>query len=210
MNDRPESATAQLKIRVREDMRQKLEDAARMHRWPLNKEISSRLARTLREDEELGGGRTSAILRSFASVIELAEGTTGKNWIEDYQTWQATKRAINHVINIWEPEPPNIAAIRVINRLLEAAEKRLDERVAALRELRLPPPPTTLADMSEAHRIGLERMHSLGAEMLEASTEVEKLRAEREAVATEAKSALIHGIVMGDQLIDVLDAEGDD
>lgn len=104
MADRKPSANAQLKIRVRETSRQKLEEAARLNEWPLNREIVTRLDRSLDEDESLGGRQTTAFLRLLAAQIADVEARTGHDWSTDHTTWEAATLAIISLLQLRRPE----------------------------------------------------------------------------------------------------------
>ena len=98
MAERPDSATAQLKLRVRETVRHRLESAARTNGWPLNKEIERRLSASFEVEDQAGGAQTAALLRLIAADISAIEAETGHRWSEDYATWQAVRETLKELI----------------------------------------------------------------------------------------------------------------
>lgn len=140
MTARPETATAQLKIRVREDVRRQLEASARENDWPLNKEIAERLEKTLREDENLGGGRTAAFLRLTATLVDAIEQETGQDWLSDPMTFATVRRVIRALVDRRRPTGPDEDALleTIVERMLlirgdEATDSGQDDaRVIAI------------------------------------------------------------------------------
>jgi hypothetical protein len=111
MSEREESATVQLKVRVKERMRAALEEAARQNDWTLNREISQRLDQSLDFEERLGGATLLSFFQASALAIKVVEGRTGKRWNEDTATWHAAKAMLEQQWRNWRPTPPNAPAI---------------------------------------------------------------------------------------------------
>jgi hypothetical protein len=109
--ERSDTATAQLKFRVRETLRQALENAAAANERPMNKEITARLEASFREETAWGGPRTASFLRLIAANIEAIETESEAKWYADYATWHAVKEMIPTLVARYRPPLPNEAAV---------------------------------------------------------------------------------------------------
>lgn len=92
MPQRKSSTLVQMKVRVRKDLRERLQRAADAQDRPLSHEVSGRLEQSFKAPEDLasafGGGRNLALFRSIAGAIQYAETSTGKRWDTDDETRQ--------------------------------------------------------------------------------------------------------------------------
>ncbi|MBP8235171.1 MAG: Arc family DNA-binding protein [Rhizorhabdus sp.] len=135
MVERQPSDTAQLKIRVKESVRQQLEDAARENDWTLNREIARRLEESLREDRAHGSRRTTAFVQQIAAAIALIEADTDADWHADEDTFLAVKGAIEALLvrldpGFGTPEMKQISELQALStakqEAYEFARKALD------------------------------------------------------------------------------------
>jgi hypothetical protein len=109
VQDRPRDATelVQFKLRIREDLRGKIESAAAANATSMNSEIAARLDRSLADDTWYGTGPTRALLVEIAGQIARAEAYTGLPWHEDAATFFASRRLIEDVLKRARPRPEN-------------------------------------------------------------------------------------------------------
>ena len=98
-----ETALVQLKLRFQERTRAKLEVAAKSNGSSLNSEIVNRLERSLDQDDQNGGLRTSMLLSVVAAEIGRAETFTGQAWSDDLATYAAMRLLVSRVIVGYQP-----------------------------------------------------------------------------------------------------------
>jgi hypothetical protein len=110
MLDRADGDTVQLKVRLKESARARLERAAKVNDWPLNREIASRIERSLSDDDQAGGPVNSTFLRLFSAMVATAEQRTGKRWIDDLETWIAVRSSVEMLLLANRPPIPNTDA----------------------------------------------------------------------------------------------------
>lgn len=198
-----------LSLRATPDLLARLDAAIAANGRSLAQELENRVEQTFQAEDALGGSRTAPILRAMADMIKHAEAKTGESWLDDYATWQVVSRAVVRTLNSWEPEPPNIEAIRKLNRQIEEAEARVDQNIAAVREFATTHPvpefPETASLEERSHNLAAldeasKALKKVSDGLIEASTERDRLRAEREAVAAEARSALIRGALLAEEI----------
>lgn len=103
LEDRGDSATAQLKIRVKERTRAELEQAAKVNDWPLNREIATRLETSLEHERRAPTRETGVLLNAVSTMIAVIEANTGNRWHEDGFTFLAVKRAIDDLFEANSP-----------------------------------------------------------------------------------------------------------
>jgi hypothetical protein len=81
---RKPSDQVQLKLRIREELRRKLEKEAKAKGVSLNSEMALRLARSFEREESLteflGGPHTAALVKSIVGIIGLFESVVGTPW----------------------------------------------------------------------------------------------------------------------------------
>ena len=108
---RAKSATVDLKARMKEPLRAKLEVAAKTRGVSLNFEMVSRLessfAKESAQDDALGGAETHAVLRMFGAAAHLIDIRTGKSWLSDWETALAVKAAWKMLALTVAPSPPD-------------------------------------------------------------------------------------------------------
>jgi hypothetical protein len=87
---RAPSENVQLKIRMKEPLRAKLERAAHERGVSMNVEAVSRLEQSFAADEgvaeEFGGKEKYQIFRALSAASETVETRTGKSWLKDEET----------------------------------------------------------------------------------------------------------------------------
>lgn len=112
---RKKSATVDLKVRMKEPLRAKLEVAAKRAGVSLNAEAVKRMDRSFERDETfaeaaqaLFGFRGEAIMamRSLGRAIAIIEKQTGLSWREDWNTAEQVRYAFRVIIEVFGPEPP--------------------------------------------------------------------------------------------------------
>ncbi|MBR0901219.1 Arc family DNA-binding protein [Bradyrhizobium liaoningense] len=90
MAARKATDTVALTVRVREELRKRLERESQRNDRSLNNEITTRLensfAQTERLEEIFGGARNLALFRSLSGTIASIEAQTGRSWNEDSET----------------------------------------------------------------------------------------------------------------------------
>ena len=119
MARREKSDTVQLKTRMKEPLRAKLEAAAEEKGISLNAEAVQRLERSFFDENTaqylLGFEPQSMLaLRCLGDAVAKIEGETGRTWHEDWDTRQRVKAAFESVVKIFGAKQP--------------AENRLSER----------------------------------------------------------------------------------
>lgn len=106
---RAKSATIDIKVRMKEPLRAKLEKAAKERGISLNAEAVDRLERSFQTQavliETLGGKDAYSILKVLGSVAALIQTRTGKT-AADWKTGVAIGRAWKRLITEWVPRPP--------------------------------------------------------------------------------------------------------
>ena len=98
-------------LRLREDLRDRLADAAKAGDTSLNSEIVTRLGQSMSEQTLLGGNSTASAMRALATEIANVEQRTGKSWREDVRTFYAAQEVI--LIALGRFAPPVINQDRV-------------------------------------------------------------------------------------------------
>lgn len=93
---RKQSATVDIKIRMKEPLRAEIERAAKRRGVSMNTEMVDRLEQAYRAEEALGGPRTAALLRALAEIGKF-EGGEGDTWLDNYmlhaviaESWRKT------------------------------------------------------------------------------------------------------------------------
>jgi hypothetical protein len=141
MVERAENAKAQLKVRLREPLRARLEAEARNNGYSLNTEIVRRLEESIREEDfgarVFGDDEMFATMDTLARLIRAVELRTGKPWTADRETYELAVETIYRVLKngprlLATGEYPggvrdiaDVGALALIERLLKTdAERR--------------------------------------------------------------------------------------
>src|SRR3954447_24995225 len=112
---RNETATVDIKIRMREPLRAEIEKAAADRGVSMNAEMVERLSESFRTDNALGGRRTAALLRSLAGLVEVCQGVGSPEHDDD---WLDDRGQFNQVVDAWnrfldEMRPPEAEQDRI-------------------------------------------------------------------------------------------------
>ena len=93
---RDDADYVQLKLRVKESLRARLEQEATERQITLNAAVVDRLERSFQYEESLGGRRTTAVLRGLAETARFLQGqyACDDEWLDD-------RVKFNEIINSW-------------------------------------------------------------------------------------------------------------
>jgi hypothetical protein len=93
---RDEADYVQLKLRIKESLRAKLEREATERQITLNAAVADRLERSFQYEDSLGGRRTTAVLRGLAETTRFLQGDYGRDdeWLDD-------RGKFNQVVATW-------------------------------------------------------------------------------------------------------------
>ncbi len=111
---RPKSATVDIKIRMKEPLRKRIEKASKGNRVSMNAEMNARLERSFAEeksqDEAVRGVYASfgklenfLVARTLANAIQTIEAKTGKNWMDDWEAHRQTQEACKTILDAFRP-----------------------------------------------------------------------------------------------------------
>ena len=118
MARRAKSDTVQLKTRMKEPLRAKLEAAAEENGVSLNAEAVQRLERSFAEEKSraaisdeavngfyasFGKPETFLVARLLANAIHTIEAVTGKNWMDDPEAHRQTQEACKNILDAFRP-----------------------------------------------------------------------------------------------------------
>lgn len=105
---RKKSDTVQLKVRMKEPLRARLEKAAKSKGLSLNAEAVARLEKSFRDEEalhkEFGGKQGYNFMRWFAMTMRMAGQRTQRFWLEDPETFLIGVNAWKTIRMKGEPE----------------------------------------------------------------------------------------------------------
>ena len=104
MAERSRSDTIQLKARMKEPLRAKLEAAAEARGVSLNAEMVHRLEQSFTED--FGSESNRILMRALTLANKMAEITTGKDVFSDRETAQAARTAMIAILDALLPIEP--------------------------------------------------------------------------------------------------------
>ena len=122
---RPKSATVDLKVRMKEPLRAKIETAARMRGVSLNNEVVQRLTLSFEREgaekdrreairdtvldgiyESFGGLQNFGIMKILAGILQNVEYRMGESWLEDPDAFRETLIGINAMLEEIAPPAP--------------------------------------------------------------------------------------------------------
>jgi hypothetical protein len=114
MAKRAASKTVQVKVRMREDMRRKLEREAEARGLTINAEILRRLEQTF-EPDWIGGPETRAVLHIIAKQVDLFKQDTSKPAESGGGRYMATARALATLADHMLPDEAKWAGVTMGN-----------------------------------------------------------------------------------------------
>lgn len=112
MAKRSRSDTVQLKARMKEPLRAKLEAAAEAKGISLNAEMVHRLEQSFLADEFLGGPGNATAAKLVGLILQDVEARTGKSWREDKDTYYGAFAAVATVMRVLGPQDVSQPEIR--------------------------------------------------------------------------------------------------
>lgn len=121
------SKEVQVKIRLRRDLYDTLEEKAALDRRPMNKEIVARLEESIRREDVSGGSHTAVLFNLLAAEIGLVELRTGRSWHDDRKTLLEVVDAVVAAMSRLMTGFSAADSAEEFQRLKGQAEKRLDE-----------------------------------------------------------------------------------
>ncbi len=149
MAERARSDTIQLKPRMKEPLRAKLEAAAEAKGVSLNAEMVHRLESSFLDedagDREFGGRQLHALFGLFGNAAVLIEQQTGRACFQDWDTWVAVQAA-------WRG-----LGVRFGARPSKKYLKMLSESVAGVADISRPPPKDAPPAVWKAHLAELDK-----------------------------------------------------
>jgi hypothetical protein len=102
--------SAVFSTRIRQDLRTKLDAAAKTSGRSLSQEVENRLRLSFREDEKLtdwfGSTRNGLVVKLIAAVLQLAQNPERPNvsWLDDAYTFQQAVRMLGAVLEAIRPD----------------------------------------------------------------------------------------------------------
>jgi hypothetical protein len=122
---KPAETMVQTGLRVREELRARLEAAARRRGVPLNTELTRRLERTLQEERALGGPEMAQLARLMAAAFALASRREAADpddhhWLTDRDAYRAGVLAVVNALLIGYPDA-NPGELRTLAEGLKSA-----------------------------------------------------------------------------------------
>jgi hypothetical protein len=99
MAARQQSDIVQIKLRLKEQLRARIEENAQIRGVSINSEIVNRLERSLIEQDVLyENSYTRKLLQTLAGAISIIEHQTGKRWIDDADTFSKALLSIYGIL----------------------------------------------------------------------------------------------------------------
>jgi len=122
----------QLKLRFRETLRERLEQAAQADGQSLNSAIVSRLETSLREDQEFGSGLQAEIIRAIIGIMGSVSRSFGKPWHEDPDGWNLVHSLVPYLLTLVRPSedraiPRGLEMTPQVRSALADYERRYEE-----------------------------------------------------------------------------------
>ncbi len=93
-------------IRMRDDVKRRIEEAADSQGRSLSEEIEFRLERTFLEEAAYGGKELSGLLKLMVGAAEIIQARTDKSWSSDWETSIAVRAAWTKLAAATGPRPP--------------------------------------------------------------------------------------------------------
>lgn len=109
--DREASNFVQLKLRLREGTRERLDAAAELSGRSLNSELVARLEHSLLLDAAHGGAEQARIITGLVSIMDEVSAEYGGPWWNYHSAWWLVRRACWYLILQYRPDRPNLAEL---------------------------------------------------------------------------------------------------
>lgn len=107
--------TVQLKLRIREDLRRRLEREAKKRSVSLNAEMADRIEQSFDQEDlvnkMLGGEHTAIFLKVLGLMIQAVEHRKGHRWNEDHDTLEQMLIALLSYLESFGPSAEEMRAI---------------------------------------------------------------------------------------------------
>ena len=96
-----------LSLRVTDERRHDLENAAAQSGRSISQELEMRIEQGVREEEILGGAEMVRLFRMMAAAAQLIETRAGpgKTWFSDYEVFVSVREAWSRIIDSVLPQP---------------------------------------------------------------------------------------------------------
>ena len=144
MSRRKQSATVDLKLRVKEPLRAAIERAARHRGISMNAEMVRRLEQTTQRDERLGGPRVASILETVATAMR----TTGEHgafvatskrhhegaWLDHPYAFDQAVKASQAVLEAFRPDGKIVVPVPEPTMIATTASDAGDADVARIKK----------------------------------------------------------------------------
>ncbi|TRW14804.1 hypothetical protein [Glacieibacterium frigidum] len=121
----PDGQLPQIKVRVSDELRSKLEASARDKGWPVNREINARLEATYSNEDRFGSRANAAIFQVIGQAIHELEQRVGRRWTGDYAVWRAARDVAIAYVDQLRPPPDEAARIAELRQSELNAEAEL-------------------------------------------------------------------------------------
>ena len=146
---RPKTATVDLKVRMKEPLRAKIETSAKKSGISLNAEVVRRIESSFEaEKRELlivsqatggvyasfGGLEGFMVMRLLANAISTIELTSGRKWREDPALFAEVKKACDRILDFFKPRDegqPSMSLETIALGAVASESEHLGDRVAA-------------------------------------------------------------------------------
>ena len=138
----------QFKLRIRPELKQRIERAAAASGRSVNRESIARLEASLDRDGGKPDSANEAVLKQVATILTAASAAAGPNWAENTVAWELVRSTVDHLLQGWGPwededhEAPELSveaaeAFQRWKSAIGAEGKSPAEVEAELRELKL-------------------------------------------------------------------------
>ncbi len=141
------TSRAQVGLRVSEEMRQRLEDAATSNGRSINSEIVSRLDRSFETEDRLGGPGLSTLVETIATVMKSTGGRAGftesgklanqGEWLDLPYSFDQAVKAANSILEHYRPPGKIVVPKPNVVEVIGVRGTKVDreESIARLRQM---------------------------------------------------------------------------
>lgn len=147
---RPKTATVNLKVRMKEPLRAKVETSAKKRGVSLNAEVVKRIELSFEAEKResliasqatgglygsFGSIESFMVMRLLAHAISTMELTSGRKWREDSALFAEVKKACGQILNFFKPgdegQPPSISNELLTLGVIASESENLGHKAAA-------------------------------------------------------------------------------